>query len=46
MFREVHAVERLSDRPPAEMEAELRSEMAQFLGEAAGFEEERSEITK
>ena len=37
MFREVHAVERLSDRPPAEIEAELRSKMAQFLGEAEGF---------
>ena len=36
MFREVRAVERLSDRPPAEIEAELRSKMAQFLGEAAG----------
>ena len=36
MFREVHAVERRQDRPPAEIEAELRSKMAQFLGEAAG----------
>src|SRR3954464_225683 len=31
MFREIHSVERLQDRPPEEIDAELRSKMEQFL---------------
>ena len=36
MFRELHAVERLSDRPPEEIERELNDKLNQFLIEAAG----------
>jgi hypothetical protein len=42
MFREIHSLERVEDRPPELIAEELQAKLAQFLREVPGEIEERS----